>query len=282
MPTGSTFSYGIAADGSGNVFFADPTGLKLYELPSTATASTTATTIGAVASSSPFGIAVDTKGTVIVGQSGSAGTTITAFAPTTVGGTTYGSAQPITQASYYSGVYGLAFDASGQFWLGNSGSSADVSPNNTTSATAVSYSSTTPGATNTVSFAPVASTLSAVNGGGIATARGVAIDGANNVWIANDANASSGLYAVSEFTNAGVALSPTSYVSSTSENGGFQKAATVFAGLRGIAIDPSGNVWVSNTAVTSDNWVTEIVGAAVPVVTPISAALAANSLGTKP
>jgi len=73
--SGATFTYGIAADGKGNVFFTDPSGLKLYELPSSATATTVPTLIGPVATSSPYQIAVDSKGTVVVAQSGASGTT---------------------------------------------------------------------------------------------------------------------------------------------------------------------------------------------------------------
>jgi streptogramin lyase len=98
-------------------------------------------------------------------------------------------------------------------------------------------------------------------GGGISGPAGIAIDGSNRVWIANR-DASS----ISVFSNTGTALSPTtgfgtdSYVSDGVNIG--------LSGPRGIAIDPSGNVWVSNFTYNS---VTEFVGIATPVATPISA-----------
>jgi hypothetical protein len=47
----------------------------------------------------------------------------------------------------------------------------------------------------------------------------------------------------------------------------------------GVAIDGSGNEWIANT--TADS-VTELIGVAVPVVTPLAAAVAANTLATRP
>jgi hypothetical protein len=46
-----------------------------------------------------------------------------------------------------------------------------------------------------------------------------------------------------------------------------------------IAIDGAGNVWTTNAYV---NQVTELVGAAVPVVTPLSAGVKNHSLGARP
>jgi len=290
IPTATAKNYAMAADGKGNVFFTENLALNLYELPSTATSSTVPTLIGTtVASGSPFGIGIDTKGTVVVGQSGSGGSTIIAFPTTTVGGSTYPSTgTSITAAGNYAGVYGIAFDATGGFWVGNSAgtsASASTGPGNTTSLTALTYGSSTPGAANTVTFTP--GTATAIFAGGVSTGRVVAVDGAGNVWIANNtAASSSGLFGVSEFTKTGVALSPTSTTpgtgTTTTENGGFQKAASFFTSLRGCAIDPSGNVWVSSTNSTSNTQMTEIVGAAVPVVTPISAQLANGTVATKP
>jgi PKD repeat protein len=100
---------------------------------------------------------------------------------------------------------------------------------------------------------------------------GIAIDGAGNAWALND-------YSVVEFSSSGVILSaPYGYAIATpimgSEGGG-------------VAIDGSGNVW----AVTRESFtVTEIVGVATPVITPIAAGLPAtptangsSKLGTRP
>jgi hypothetical protein len=201
---------------------------------------------------------------------------------------------PLTQSAAYSGVYGIAFDANGAFWVSNSAGSsatAGTGPGNTTSATAVTYSTATPGAAVTANFAaPV--NVTGIFAGGLSTPRGVAVDGNNNLWMADNAAGSSGLYAVTELANTGAsgvatAVSPTSTAAGTgttvTNNGGFQKAISVLAAPRGVAIDGSGNVWVSNTlSSTQTAWITEIVGAAAPVVTPLSIALKNNKLGQRP
>jgi len=80
------------------------------------------------------------------------------------------------------------------------------------------------------------------SGGGLSTGTAIAIDAEGNVWVAGDVNSSttrSGAN-LSKFNNAGLPLSPPSGFDDTaasSPNGG---------GSSGIAIDGSGNVWVSN------------------------------------
>jgi len=107
----------------------------------------------------------------------------------------------------------------------------------------------------------LSSTGGGFTGGGLGGPSGIAIDGGNNIWVANrDSNS------ISAFSNFGTPLSPStgfgtdSYVSDGVNVG--------LSGPRGIAIDPSGNVWVANFTYNS---VTEFVGIAVPVATPISA-----------
>ena len=101
-------------------------------------------------------------------------------------------------------------------------------------------------------------------GGGLASASDLAIDGAGNVWIANLGRGGS---SVSELSSSGVALSPSN---------GF-----VFGDLfqpLGIAVDGSGNVWLPN----GNSSVSELIGAATPVVTPIAVGAKNNTLGTRP
>jgi secreted PhoX family phosphatase len=52
----------------------------------------------------------------------------------------------------------------------------------------------------------------------------------------------------------------------------------------GIAVDPSGNVWIADdtTSGTAGYSVFELVGAAAPTVTPISLALKNSAVGKKP
>jgi streptogramin lyase len=89
-------------------------------------------------------------------------------------------------------------------------------------------------------------------GGGVGNSEAIAVDSANNVWVANE---SSPVGTVSEFNSSGTAISP---------SGGFQGGS--MNDPIGIAIDASGNVWVSNDF---DASITQLIGAAAPVKTPL-------------
>jgi sugar lactone lactonase YvrE len=104
----------------------------------------------------------------------------------------------------------------------------------------------------------------------------VAVDGVGNVWVTNNTSSPGSVTEiVGTGTNIGTILSP---VSATPPLG-FSHAG--IASASGIAIDPSGNVWVAN-AVATTGGVFEIVGAAAPTVTPIALALKNNAVGAKP
>jgi hypothetical protein len=100
------------------------------------------------------------------------------------------------------------------------------------------------------------------SGGGIATPVSIAIAGDGSVWIANTNGT------ISNLTNSGTAISP-----ATGYSGGGMNSPT------GLAIDGSGNVWVTNTG---DSSLTEFVGAASPVVTPLATAVKNNNQGGQP
>jgi hypothetical protein len=140
-----------------------------------------------------------------------------------------------------------AIDANGMAWIGAASSLLRFA----TSGTFTSYS------------------LFSGAGGGLYEPYGVAVDGADNIWIANGMNESNAYTgALSEFTNSGMAVTPTlGYVSNT-------MATAHYA-----AIDGSGNVWVGNTGNGS---VTVFVGVATPVVTPLALGLKNGTLATKP
>ena len=91
---------------------------------------------------------------------------------------------------------------------------------------------------------------------------GIAIDGANNVWVASGSS-----NAIYKLTNAGVNQSGTNGYSPTTNQ------------PDGLAIDGSGNVWFNSL---DDSTLTEIVGSATPVVTPIALGVQNSTLGTKP
>lgn len=98
---------------------------------------------------------------------------------------------------------------------------------------------------------------------GLTGAEGLAIDGNNNVWIPNAPTNS-----VAEFSNTGANISNVVYTA----GGAMQEPDDV-------AIDGSGNVWLVNF---SNATVAEVIGAAAPVVTPLSVGVRDNKLGTRP
>jgi streptogramin lyase len=106
----------------------------------------------------------------------------------------------------------------------------------------------------------------------------IAMDGGNNVWVANGGNGT-----VIGFKNDGSLITPpaTGYLVnpfSTNQTG---------ASPIGLGVDPSGNVWVAmqnrwDTGAGGQSDVQEFIGAAVPAVTPIALAVKNNKLGQRP
>jgi streptogramin lyase len=91
----------------------------------------------------------------------------------------------------------------------------------------------------------------------------IAVDGVGNVWVAEVNGAS-----VVEYGHSGSLLS-----SSFGYNSGFINYPA------GVAIDGSGNVWVTNSFDVS---ITELIGAAAPVITPLSAGVKNHAVATRP
>jgi len=151
------------------------------------------------------------------------------------------SGSPLSSSGYSGGglnhPWGVAIDGSGNVWISNTngGVGGSISEFNS-------------------SGSPISGS-GGFTGGGLSVPEGLAIDGSGNVWVANEFYAGS----VSEFNSSGTAISGAS---------GYQSA-----GLNqpvGIAIDGSGNVWLTDDETMS---ITEFVGAATPVVTPVVANL---------
>ena len=95
----------------------------------------------------------------------------------------------------------------------------------------------------------------------------LAIDGGENIWVANYTGS------VSEFNSAGTPLTP-NYASATQPGGLYSSFPSCLG--QGLAIDGSGNVWVSCNSSTTP--VLEYIGLAVPVTTP----LLPGNFGVKP
>jgi hypothetical protein len=198
-------------------------------------------------------------------------------------------------------VYGAALDNSNYFYGGTTCCSAEL-VKATISPTGTAISSTS-GYSN-----------SAANIGGLNGTQSVILDGAGNVWFGNEyasndgsvaESQNTGIWSIGEaYTSGGestatfTALSPAAPgVTGTDTcavgtgcpiGGGFQKAA-LSGVVYGLDIDPSGNVWALNFTTPSDYGtgtsnanIVEVLGAAVPVVTPLSNAAATGKLATKP
>jgi hypothetical protein len=230
----------------------------------------------------------------------SSSTTFTTYGPhnngTTISNSSTGSGVATTVATYdpqsitASGTqYGIALDSSSHIYTGVTGGSASY--DNAIQRWTVSGI----GAATAVASTPF---LGGNNG-----VRSLTLDGAGNLWAGleyaevGDATAT-GNFGVAKLAYNGtamIALSPSGSGSCGSGSGcplggGFYKNDIQEA--RDLAADPSGNLWVmvtGNQTGTSPNYenlngaaIVEIVGAAVPTATPLSAAAAANSLAGKP
>ncbi len=137
------------------------------------------------------------------------------------------------------------------------------------------------------------STVSATNGSPFTTTsltkpEYAVVDGAGDVWATDAAGGAGGLFEYGGNASGAIALSPScttgcGFGTNVDFNGG-----TLFDESYQLAVDPSGNVWVGNAEAGAPSaYISEIVGAAVPVVTPIAAGLPAtpggtNLLGTEP
>jgi hypothetical protein len=149
---------------------------------------------------------------------------------------------PISPSYGYRGgglIYptGIAIDGSDNVWVTNNGANG-----NGNSVTELNHAGT-----------PISSSAG-YTGGGLNAPWKITIDGSGNAWVTNHGNGNS----ITELNNAGTPISP-----STGYTGGGLSEPD------GITIDGSGNVWVANY----NNSVTEFVGAAIPVVTPMVANL---------
>lgn len=134
---------------------------------------------------------------------------------------------------------------------------------------------------------------SASTGAELTSTFGAAVDGNGNVWFANrcgnygNCGTTAGENSlvlinggVSTPGTANTAISPpTNYVPQAQYPATATTATNILYGSLNLAIDPSGNLWVTNY---TGNSVVELVGAAAPVATPLSVAAANNQLGQKP
>jgi len=145
----------------------------------------------------------------------------------------------------------VAIDHSGNIWVGNK---------------------VVPALTEYNSSGTVLSGGSGFSGGGLNDPTVVVVDGANRIWTANGGNNS-----ISVFSNGGTPISPSTGYTNRSLNG-----------TSWLAIDKAGDVWVSSSnpatvpGTVLYGAITEFVGAAAPVITPLAQAVSNGQLGVTP
>jgi sugar lactone lactonase YvrE len=140
----------------------------------------------------------------------------------------------VMQVSCCNGASGLAVDQGGNVWVANffGNSISEVSSSG-------------------------AVLLNGQTGGGVDHPQAVAIDGAGRVWVGNFHAGTVSEFSGSTSTAPGTPLSPATGLGTDAQLG------SPFA----LAVDQSGNLWVSNSS--GGNTVTVFVGLAVPVKTPL-------------
>jgi len=277
----------IAIDSAGNAWVTNSSGNTVTEIMGSGAAATYFTSYGGASSLYPYGfgggpvtLAIDGTGNVwVVGET--AGVT-----------EIIGSGASASYSYYNAGggsATGIAIDDAGNAWVSNNASGSN------SSVTEITVSGTTPSYFN-------------YSGVGIAPT-GIAIDAGGNVWVTDQVYSS-----VTEITGSGASASLTTYSgsgtnwhptgpaidgagnvwvadlgSSVTEITGSGASATYisysFSGIsdaNSVAIDGSGNVWLTNT--NGNNTVTELLGVATPVVTPITAGnkTTTGKLGVRP
>jgi hypothetical protein len=199
----------------------------------------------------PQGVAVDSGENVWVANFGNSSVSSFGTVNSPEGGYTTGGLD---------GPVGIAVDGHNSVWVTNVGTAS--------AGTSITEFTDTLG---------VVSSGINITGGGLNVPSAVAVDGLGNVWVTNQTNPGS----LSEFTGAGAAVSSSAGYTGTGP--GATPAGPVLTNAVAIVIDGSGNIWVTDTNNGSSNDdLVEFVGAAAPVVTPLSVAVKNAHLGARP
>jgi len=243
--------YGVAVDNASHTWVANFGGNNLSEFTSSGSPLSGQNGYAVGSLVGPAGIAADTAGDVWAVDYNASNYLLVESSP---------SGTQNSDPGGYSGgglnaPYGVAIDGAGNVWVTNQvggaaeqGSVSEFGPSGCTAPATFCAESPSTG----------------FSGGGVDGPYGIAIDGLGNVWTANRFG-----WSISEFNSSGIAITP--------ENGYY---TADLESPYGIAIDPSGNVWVANG--NDSPLLTEFVGAAAPVVTPLAAGAEYQQLGTRP
>ena len=100
--------------------------------------------------------------------------------------------------------------------------------------------------------------------GGLNGPAAVAVDGSNRIWVVNRAGNS-----LSHFSNSGLALTPSSGITS----------GNLLSAPSAISIDEAGSIWIASTG---NNSVIEVIGAAAPVAGPVVQQVTNGTAGSRP
>ena len=260
FPVGVT-PLAITADGAGNVYFTAASGTtgSLYMLPAGATASTAvaAVQISNLVGPNPVRLMADnqsstpkvTPGNIWVSSGASFISQVSATAATGAG---ILNGFLTTQYAAPSGnSYGLTL---------NNNSDVFASAVDTGAIFQLSRSGTTwfPAGGSWPYSTPATA--------GISGPTGIAVDGRSNTWIPNSLSPS-----LSEISFFGPnTLSPAT---------GFQKLPSYLNASNALAVDQAGNVWIAGTG---NNFITEIVGGAVPIYQPYAVGIAVSRFQSIP
>ena len=219
----------------------------------------------------PLGVAIDNTGNIWVANSDNAGPgngNLTKFIPPLVAGQASTSEVfPTAPGSY---PFDLAIDGSGNVWVGEVAGIDEFSNTGT-------HLSPDGGFPQNATTAPEA----------------VAIDGLGRAWVSNVALDASfnvldlpGYGSVTVFSPTGTLISNVSTpITGAPSFLGYTAAGTItqLPLVLSMKIDPSGNLWIAGgNRLGKLQAVTELIGIAAPVVTPLSVASSTGKLGTRP
>jgi len=266
-------SYGLALDMTGDVWLAneqtDPNSGNgdVAELNSAGSALKTNLTAGGI--SFPIAAAADSNGNMWFADYGDSKVTVLNSSGTEV------SASPGWGGSSLAFPVALAVDSSHNAWVANQAGLLPITKISADGSQATNYNCNCNGASgiaideggnvwvanyygNSISEVTSSGTveLSAITGGGADHPQGIAVDGGGTVWVTN--------FLGNSLSEIGGASSPTpgTFLSPST---GFGTDASILQPY-GLAIDASGNIWVSNFG---NDTLSEFIGVATPVKTPM-------------
>lgn len=253
--------FAFAADGVGNVYFSSLSPATVWKITgaASATAAVAPLPISTDVGSTPARILVDANGAI---WSSTRDAFVSLISPATTGAGLL-NGYVTSHVTTPSPSYGLAVTNN----LGSTNNLYVSSQEGTSMIDRLVGSGTS---YSTFNGFPTAS-----NAAGLNVPSAIAIDGAQNIWAANDQpNSGTNLGSVSELSSSGSSLSADGTVS-----GGYQKDPLSLGHGRSIVIDQSGNVWIGNDGSPA---ITEILGGAVPIYQPFAVGLKNGRFQTKP